>query len=254
MIRRTKGRESIFIVGLHGMGQVGVAAEGYLKEKLEAKRVDYLEPSGLFQAAPIVIREGLIIPSGQPECEFFKASHPSEPYDIFFFHCTSIPLPGKEEEFIWSILNRIRNHNPKWVITFSALPSPIDHYMDPKVWAVATDSAVLDELSTEIPLWIRGGQLEGLNGLLLAYAKSIGLSGFCLIPEIPYYTTQMENPRAAMAVLAVLGNILKMEVDLRDLEEISLYAEQEIDLFLRQLKEEGFQEDQIEDEGPEYYH
>ena len=63
------------------------------------------------------------------------------------------------------------------------------------------------------------GTIGGLNGLLLAAALQRGMEGLCLLGEIPVYTTQMINPRASHAVLAVLTGLLEIDVSLDRLEE-----------------------------------
>jgi len=61
------------------------------------------------------------------------------------------------------------------------------------------------------------GTIGGLNGLLLAIAKERNIEGLCLLGDIPLYTTQMINPGASHAILAVLTRMLNLEIDLKRL-------------------------------------
>jgi len=55
--------------------------------------------------------------------------------------------------------------------------------------------------------------VSGLNGLLLGVASLEALPGLCLLGEIPYYTMNLENPRAVMAVADVLERYLHLQFD-----------------------------------------
>jgi predicted ATP-grasp superfamily ATP-dependent carboligase len=66
------------------------------------------------------------------------------------------------------------------------------------------------------------GTIGGLNGLLLAAGKARDLEGLCLLGEIPVYATQTINPKASAAVLAVLTQMLEVEISFNKLR---LWAE-----------------------------
>jgi proteasome assembly chaperone (PAC2) family protein len=82
------------------------------------------------------------------------------------------------------------------------------------------------------------------------------MEGFCLLGEIPFYTTEIENPKASKAVLQVLTEVLDLEMDLRELEELAQETEKEIDHYLLELQQrEQEEERQTEDqEGPVTVH
>jgi proteasome assembly chaperone (PAC2) family protein len=82
------------------------------------------------------------------------------------------------------------------------------------------------------------------------------MDGFCLLGEIPFYTTEIENPKASMAVLRVLNQVLDLEMDLRELDELAKQTEKDIDHYLLELQQrEQEEEKQTEDqEGPVTVH
>jgi proteasome assembly chaperone (PAC2) family protein len=95
-----------------------------------------------------------------------------------------------------------------------------------------------------------------MNGLLLGVAKQMGMEGFCLLGEIPFYTTEIENPKASKSVLDVLIKVLGLEISLGELEELANQTEKEIDHYLLELQQrEQEEEKQTEDqEGPVTVH
>jgi proteasome assembly chaperone (PAC2) family protein len=70
---------------------------------------------------------------------------------------------------------------------------------------------------------VRGGNLQiaGLNGLLLGAAKKRGIDGICLLGEVPMYTTRMQNPIAALAILNKLTEILDITIDTGELAHLA---------------------------------
>jgi len=54
---------------------------------------------------------------------------------------------------------------------------------------------------------------------LLGVAKERqGLKVFCFLGEVPTYTMNIQNPMAAMAILKTLTKVLKLEIDMTELE------------------------------------
>ena len=67
------------------------------------------------------------------------------------------------------------------------------------------------------------GSIAGMNGLLVSVAREKEIEGVCLLGEIPFFTVQIEYPKASLRILEVLSRMLGIHVDLVDLE---LYAEE----------------------------
>ncbi|GAH54244.1 unnamed protein product, partial [marine sediment metagenome] len=83
------------------------------------------------------------------------------------------------------------------VIFFTAAPAPIHHTQPPGVLAVATNKKLKEYLKKFKVTLMREGNISGMNGLLLGVVKQRDMEGICLLGEIPYYTTQIENPRSS---------------------------------------------------------
>ncbi|MCM8798782.1 MAG: PAC2 family protein, partial [Candidatus Omnitrophica bacterium] len=115
-------------------------------------------------------------------------------------------------------------------------PQPIDHTQDSEVWATTTSPKVLEELKDYKVKFMNSGQIAGLNGLLLAVAKEKKMEGVCLLGEIPLYTIQVENPKASLAILEVMCEILDIEIDLSELVQKARFVEEEINKLVDYLK------------------
>jgi len=122
------------------------------------------------------------------------------------------------------------------IISFAAMPQPIDHTQTPGVWFTATSKEINDTLKKYNFNLLAEGQISGMNGLFLGMAKKEGLQGFCLLGEIPLYTIQIENPRASHVVLEALSRILNLKIDFINLLDQAQIMEGEINKLLDYLK------------------
>jgi len=104
------------------------------------------------------------------------------------------------------------------------------------VMSCATDKTLNDELTKYDVKNITIGQISGMNGLFLAFAKTHGYRGFCLLSEIPIYTIQLENPKASAAILNALGKILNIPLDVRELKDQARAIEEQINQLVDYLK------------------
>jgi uncharacterized protein len=122
------------------------------------------------------------------------------------------------------------------IYTSGAAVALTHHQVKPKVWAVATDTHLLNNIKADVKAVLMsevigregGGNITGLNGLLLGLAKKRGLEAICLMGEIPDYLAEVPfpYPRATRSVLEILGKLLGIETDYRPLDEWALQVDE----------------------------
>jgi proteasome assembly chaperone (PAC2) family protein len=248
--------EAVLLAAWPGMGHVALKAYVYLHEALRAQNLAFVEEPEFFRLPGINIQDGLVQSTLLPQSGFYYWKHPGGSGDILFFVGDQQPVGGKEYQLAEALLNFAGSLGVKRVITAAAMPTAINHYQDSRVWVTATHEELLSELSPYCDRVLREGQISGMNGLLLGVAKQMGMEGFCFLGEIPFYTTEIENPKASKAVLDVLNKVLGLEISLGELEELASQTEKEIDHYLLELQQrEQEDEKQTEDqEGPVTVH
>jgi proteasome assembly chaperone (PAC2) family protein len=209
--------EPVLMAAWPGMGHVALKAYVYLYEELRAQNLAFVEEPEFFRLPGINIQDGLVQATLLPQSGFYYWKHPGGSGDILFFVGDQQPVAGKEYQLAEELLS---------------------------------------ELSPYCDQVLREGQISGMNGLLLGVAKQMGMEGFCFLGEIPFYTTEIENPKASKAVLDVLIKVLGLEISLGELEELANQTEKEIDHYLLELQQrEQEEEKQTEDqEGPVTVH
>ena len=248
--------EPVLLAAWPGMGHVALKAFVFLHEALRAQNLAFVEESEFFRIPGISIQDGLVQSTLLPKSGFHYWKRDGEANDLLFFVGDQQPVGGKEYHLASALLNFAGGLGVKRVITAAAMPTAINHYQPSQVWITATQQDLLSDLSPYCEKVLREGQISGMNGLLLGVAKQLGMEGFCLLGEIPFYTTEIENPKASMSVLRVLGKILGLKLDLKEMEELAEETEKEIDNYLLELQQREQDEDkQTEDqEGPVTVH
>ena len=248
--------EPFLLAAWPGMGHVALKAFVFLHEALRAENLAFVEEPEFFRIPGIAIQNGLVQSTLLPKSGFYYLKRDGDTNDLLFFVGDQQPVGGKEYHLASALLDFAGSLGVKRVITAAAMPTAINHYQPSRVWVTATHENLLSKLSPYCERVLREGQISGMNGLLLGVAKQLGMEGFCLLGEIPFYTTEIENPKASMSVVRVLGKILGLQLDLRELEELAEETEKEIDNYLLELQQREQEEDkQTEDqEGPVTVH
>jgi proteasome assembly chaperone (PAC2) family protein len=256
VLSEVKLHEPLLLAAWPGMGHVALKAFVFLHEALRAENLAFVEEPEFFRIPGIAIQNGLVQSTLLPKSGFHYLKREGDTSDLLFFVGDQQPVGGKEYHLASALLDFAGSLGVKRVITAAAMPTAINHYQPSQVWVTATHENLLSELSPYSEKVLREGQISGMNGLLLGVAKQLGMEGFCLLGEIPFYTTEIENPKASMSVVRVLCKILGLQLDLRELEELAEETEKEIDNYLLELQQREQEEDkQTEDqEGPVTVH
>lgn len=226
----------VMIAAWPGMGSVAIKAASYLKDALKAQEIAELESKEMFFPNDAWIDNGILKTPSAPEGKLYFFKNKTGKEDLIVFIGQAQPSPEKNQKYVDEILEIAKKFKIVRIYTFAAMPSPIDHFKEPGVLAVATDKRILENLK-KLPVKIMSsGQISGLNGLFLAMASHAGFSGACLLAEIPLYAVQIENPRASLAILETLSKFSGIKVDLEQLKSQAKLMQEEIERLIDYLK------------------
>lgn len=232
------------LCGWAGIGNVGLAAVGTLRRLLRAPEFGQIEPYEYFEPSRVVIRNGLISQMRFPSTTFY--SHRLPDRDLLLLVGEQQPADeGKAYEMASEVLDVAERLGCRRIYTSAASVATIHHTARPRVWAVPNTPALLSEvhkygntvLMSEVGCTNGDGLISGLNGVLLGVAKNRGIEAVCLMGEVPYYlqAAPWPYPKAAISVLEVLGNILRLQLDLSELHEMADKVEVDIEQTLDAL-------------------
>lgn len=215
ILRRPKLSHPSLIAACPGISNVALGAATYLKEKLAAVELAYIEPAGFFALNGALVEDNIVLPPRLPESKFYYWKNKKANRDLIIFLGEAQPaLHGYE--FAHAVLELAQSWRVEQVVTFAA--AIVSHQEDkPRVWAAGTTPEILQK-AEGVGLVLKGDfYVAGMNGLLLSVARERNIPAICLLGETPHYAAQIENPAASLAVLEVLTRILAIDLDLGEL-------------------------------------
>lgn len=203
-----------------GIGNVSVIVANYLRRKLDFQPLGDIEASHFFDPIGVIARDNLVEAPQFPQSKFYYWKNEGNGSDLILFLGDEQPVT-KAYELAGCVIDVGLSFQVKRVYTCAAALTHIHYTEQPRVWGVATDQQLAEELARQE--LVQGGtiQIAGLNGLLLGAAKEKGVEGICLLGEVPAAISRMENPMAALAIVKVLGPMLGLEIDTTELAELA---------------------------------
>lgn len=249
----------LMFVGWPGIGKIGIMAVNILRDILKADQLGEIESWDFFYPKKVSIRDGLLEDLDFPSNKFYYQR--LEKQDVIFFIGEEQPSEGgrvyASGEKAYRMANLVVDAALKFgcqrVYTSGACVSMTHHQIKPRVCAVLSSEHLIEEvkkysntvLMSELGERREGeGTITGLNGLLLAVAKTRGLESMCLMGEIPDWLSgaSFPYPKASRSVLEVFAEILGIAIDLNFLDNMETRIGEIIEGFYEkfppELKEE----------------
>ncbi len=262
IISRPKLNSPNLIAAWPGIGHVSMLVANYLEKKLDFKKLGEIKAARFFDPIGVAVRDNVVEAPQFPQSNFYYWKNPDGGSDIILFIGEDQPA-SNAYELANAVLDVGLRFQIRRIYTCAAAITRIHHTEQPSVWGVATVPEILEELKVR-DLNRKGNlQISGLNGLLLGVAKERNVEGICLLAEVPGYTTRIQNPMAAYAILGVLPEMLGIKIDTFEISQVAdetktkmkqLAAEameEYIDLFTEPIWEQG--EGDVESDDDYYY-
>lgn len=232
-----------------GMGQVAISAGYYLMAKLGMHVLAEFTPSELFDVEHVEVKKGLIRTGRLPRSRFFLWNDPAGKHDIIVFIGEAQPPLGKYA-FCRKLIEFAQSLSVEHIFTFAAMATGMRPEQPSRVFAAATNEAMLQKLKEQDLEILEEGHIGGLNGILLGAAAESGLSGACLLGEMPHLFAQLPFPAGSLAVLKVFIRMAGIDLDLTELSEQAEAMGQKLGEILENL-EQSMQERGGEEEAEE---
>jgi proteasome assembly chaperone (PAC2) family protein len=219
-----------------GMGHVALTAGYYLMAKMGMQQFAEFSPRDLFDIDAAIIRDGVVVKPVWPQSRLFVWEGGEQHRDVIIFIGEAQPPDGKYE-FCEQLIDFARDHDVERVFTFAAMATDAPPGQDARVFAAATNHALLDELDATGIERLQEGSISGLNGVLLAAAAEKGMPGVCLLGEMPLVFAQMLYPKPSMAVLKVFAQSAGVTLDLAELAGQAEAIEHRLNEFMQQVRQ-----------------
>ncbi|MEM4312134.1 MAG: proteasome assembly chaperone family protein [Nitrososphaerales archaeon] len=205
-------KNPVMICGLPGSGHVAKLSLDYLIQELKAELFAHLV-SFSFPPQVNILSDGSV--------DILKSSmyyweNKDGENDLILYTGDAQPItPEAEYELSDKVTEIGKKIGVKTLFTLAAFI--IGRFVDkPRVYGTATDQMALRELEKYDVILMNEGTITGMNGLLVGFAKLKDMRGICLLGETSGYIL---DPKSSYSVLQILTKMLKLNVDLSNLEK-----------------------------------
>jgi len=222
-------RRPVLVAAFRGWndgGQGASLAGGYLAKQWRATRFAEIEPEDFydFQATRphVSLVDGMTRRLDWPENAFYHAEIPGGDRD-------AVVLLGVEPNLRWRtfsglVLELAQDLGVELLVTLGSLLADVPHTRPAPVTGAATDPALVEELGLE-PSRYEGP--TGIVGVVHDACRQAAVPSVSLWAAVPHYVSLAPSPRAALALVRRLGELLRVDIDLAELEQASdEYSEQ----------------------------
>jgi uncharacterized protein len=228
--RKPKLNNPIFIEGLPGIGNVGKLAVEHLIDNIKAKKFAEIYCKDF--PPQVFINPDGTIELVKNEFYYWKAKK-KEQRDIILLTGDYQGLSSQGQyELVDTILSIVEGFGVQEIYTLGGYG--LGHDINkPQVLCATTDKNLVSTMKKYGAVFKKnepGGGIVGASGLLLGLGKLRGLKGACFMGETPGY---LVDPKSAKAVLKILMNLTKVDIDLSALEKKA----KEIEQIAQQLRE-----------------
>jgi proteasome assembly chaperone (PAC2) family protein len=250
-----KLRDPTLLAVWPGMGGVAITAGYYLMAKLGMHLLMEFPATDYFDLEQIEVKDGLILSGKLPRSRLFLWKDPHGRHDFIVFIGEAQP-PARGGAFCTRLIDYAKEMGVQRVFTFAAMATPMRPEHRSRIFGAAIDQASLDILRKHEVQILESGNINGLNGVLLAMAACSGMSGGCLLGGIPHVFAQIPFPKASLAVLEVFTEILGIKLDFGELRSQAAKVEHTLSDFLKRMEhslnepQEPHEEAELAEEAP----
>ncbi len=233
VIRKIDVKNPILLCAWPGMGNVALGAIDYVRRKLKAIRFAEIETKEFQVPGVILVEKGVTKFPSLPRNVFYFTKDP----DLIIFEGESQLMGKPAERVMQEILDLAGEFKVKRIFTSAAFPVSLSHREESQVYGVVNEESLrktLVEFGVKI---MEGGEIAGMNGLLLGYAAGRGIEGICLLATLPVYALGFSNPKASKAIVEILARMLELKIDLTDLEAEVQQMERNFEVIEEKIKE-----------------
>ncbi len=200
-----------------GMGNVAIRAVNYVRRKLSLEAFAQIDVSEFTLPELVLVEKGVAEFPPMPRYVFYYSTEP----EIIVFEGEAQLKGNASFLLIEEVLKLAKEFNVEKLFTGAAFPVPSDYNIPPKLYGVANTLPLRESLVRDYRLKaIDSGEIAGLNGILLGYAKHFKIPAACILATIPAYATNFPNPKASKAIMKLFEKILRVKISYAELDAI----------------------------------
>jgi proteasome assembly chaperone (PAC2) family protein len=217
--------------GWNDAGDAASSAVAFMSTALEAERFAHIDTEEFYDFQANRPRIRLTGEEGRreiewPSVEMYTAFVPGADRDL-------VLVQGVEPSLRWRsfsalIVELAEALGVQLVVTLGALLSDVPHTQPVAMTGFASDPALMERMGASRPSDYEGP--TGIVGVLHNASSAAGLPSMSLWASIPHYVAAAPSPKAALALVRRLEDIVGVSVDAGQLEEASVNYERQVGL------------------------
>ena len=215
--------------GWNDAGDAASAALSFIGASLGATRFARIDPEEFFdfQATrpKVTLNDSDVREIEWPEVEIFAARVPRAPRDL-------VLIAGSEPSMRWRsfsalIIDLAEALGTQLVVSLGALLADVPHSRPVAITGLSSDPSLTDRLNVS-PTNYEGP--TGIVGVLHDACQQAGLPSVSLWASVPHYVAAAPNPKAALALVRNLEQLVGVSVDAGELESAAGDYERQVNL------------------------
>ena len=159
-----------------------------------------------------------------PTTRIYRASLPDAPVDLLLVR--GVEPTYRWKAFITEILTRAEEENVQGVMALGSLLADVPHSRPIQAAVSSDDPAVREALGAQ-PATYEGP--TGILGVLAQFSEAAGLPTLSIWAAVPHYVAQPPSPKAQLALMHRVEELLPLALDLHELGEDALAWERGVD-------------------------
>ena len=229
--RRPQLRRPALVCSFKGWNDAAESAStavSFVASRWGAERLGSIDPEEFFDfqvTRPTVkLTEGVTREIEWPELELSSARPAEGDRDIVF-------LTGSEPNLRWrtfseTVVAAAEELGCELVVSLGALLADVPHTRPVQITGIAADAALAARLGfTET----RYEGPTGIVGVVQDACTKAGLLAASLWAPVPHYVATVPSPKATLALLGRLQDLIEVPIDVTDLEEAAVDYERRLD-------------------------
>ncbi len=231
--RRPDGLRAPAIVcafkGWNDAGDAASTAVQFVGSALGATRFAVIDPEEFYDfqttRPQVKLVDGGVREINWPSVEIFEARVPRAPRDL-------VLVTGHEPSMRWRAFSQLLVDlaevlDAQLLVSLGSLLADVAHTRPIAITGISSDRALVDRLdllssSYEGP--------TGIVGIVQAACANAGLPAASLWAAVPHYIASAPNPKAALALVRKLEQLVGVSVDASELEQGAVDYERQVDL------------------------
>jgi proteasome assembly chaperone (PAC2) family protein len=229
--RRPELRKPALVCSFKGWNDAAESATtalSFVASRWGAESFGAIDPEEFFDfqvARPTVrLTEGVTRVIEWPELELSSARPAEGDRDVVF-------LTGAEPNLRWktfsaTVVDVARELNVEMVVSLGALLADVPHTRPVQITGIAADAELSERLGFTAT---RYEGPTGIVGVVQDACTKAGLLAASLWAPVPHYVATVPSPKATLALLGRLQDLLGIPIDMTDLEEAAVDYERRLD-------------------------